>query len=159
MLGCNETLGVDDGNSEGIELGASLGDSETGADGTLSTQSVPFQQNPLPQSQIGTKSLSDIVQSQSTLLQVFGNCGVPSQHCVSVTIPPFSAQKLIAGDSVGLGVAGTGAGVGSCTGEGVGAAVGSVLGIGVGFKPGPSLQQPSLQSQKSVTVYVASTTC
>lgn len=80
MLGCNETLGVDDGNSEGIELGASLGDSETGADGTLSTQSVPFQQNPLPQSQISTKSLSDIVQSQSTLLQVFGNCGVPSQH-------------------------------------------------------------------------------
>ena len=135
-LGCDERLGIDDGKSEGIGLGASPGV------GSLSTQSVPFQQNPLPQSQMNTKSLSNIEQSQSTLLQVFGNCGVPSQHDVSVAMPPLSEQNPIAGDSVGLGVVGmsgpgTGAGVGSGTGEEVGFCTHAV----------PSQHDPSAHSQ------------
>lgn len=154
MLGCNETLGVDDGNSVGIRLGTSLGKFETGAStvgdgtgagvGSRSTHSFPSQQNPLPQSHTSTKSLSSIEQSQLRLLQVFGNGSVPSQQGFSVTIPPFSTQKLMTGDSVGLGVVGisvpdgTGAGVGSSTGNGVGMPMQRV----------PSQQNPSSQSQK-----------
>ena len=130
-----------------LACGAGVGDPETGAGvGSLSTQSDPSQQNPLPQSQTSTRSLSNIEQSQSILLQVFGNCGVPSQHCSSVTMPPFSVQSPTAGDSVGLGVVGmsvpgTGADVGTKTGNGVGTPVHRV----------PSQHDPSGHSQKGTS--------
>ena len=139
MLGCNETLGVDDGNSVGIRLGTSLGKFETGAStvgdgtgagvGSRSTHSFPSQQNPLPQSHTSTKSLSSIEQSQLRLLQVFGNGSVPSQQGLSVTIPPFSTQKLMTGESVGLGVVGISVpdGTGDSGGETV--LTGSISGV------------------------------
>ena len=124
-------------------MGAGVG-SGTGKGVGSRTHVVPSQQEPTEHSQYGTSSLESGGQPHAPMLQVMGyTC--PSQQRLSDIVPPPSVQISEA----------TGAEVGS----GIGRGAGSGDGIGVGFKPGPSLQQPSLQSQKSVTVYVASTTC